>query len=169
MNTQELKTKTETTPQTHTDIIINRTFDIPLDTVWKAWTKAETLKKWWGPKNFICPAYYIDLNNGGKYLASMKDKKDGSIIWSTGNFIMISPERKLVMTDSFSDEKGNWVSASEYGMPGDWPRYLIINVEFKEVNNKTEMTLKHGPMPIETAEDCIQGWNESFDKLEEEV
>lgn len=169
METKRLMANTQSNTQTHTDIIIKRTFEIPVDTFWKAWTNAEILKKWWGPKNFTCPAYYIDFTIGGKYLAGMKDKKDGRTIWSTGNFIEIEPEQKLVMTDHFSDEKGKPVNAGEYGLPGKWPNYLVISLELKGDDGKTEMTLKQGPMPVETADDCIIGWQESFDKLEEEV
>jgi uncharacterized protein YndB with AHSA1/START domain len=32
------------------DIIIERTFDLPVTMIWKAWTDAESLKRWWGPK-----------------------------------------------------------------------------------------------------------------------
>lgn len=169
MNTQELKSQAASTTQTHTDIFIHRSFEIPLDTFWKAWTNAEMIKKWWGPRNFSCPAYHIDLRVGGKYLAGMKDKTKGKTVWSTGNYIVISPERKLVMTDSFSDEQGNWLSAAKYGLPGKWPKYLIISVEVKGNHAKTDMIFKQGPMPVETADDCIKGWQESFDKLEEEV
>ena len=34
------------------DFVISRTFDAPLDLVWKAWTEAEQLKKWFTPKGF---------------------------------------------------------------------------------------------------------------------
>ena len=30
-------------------ITIKRTFNLPLTTVWKAWTEPESFKKWWGP------------------------------------------------------------------------------------------------------------------------
>lgn len=32
--------------------VISREFDAPRDLVWKAWTEAERLKQWWGPKGF---------------------------------------------------------------------------------------------------------------------
>jgi hypothetical protein len=31
------------------------------------------------------------------------------------------------------------------------------------------MKLKHQVLPNEMREDCIKGWNESFDKLEENI
>ena len=51
---------------------------------------------------------------------------DGKEYWSTGTVKEFIPEKKLVVTDHFSDDKGNIKSASEYGMPGDWPKELLI-------------------------------------------
>ena len=42
-------------------------------------------------------------------LASMQDTK-GKKIWSTGTYQEIEPQNKIVVTDSFADEKGNIVS-----------------------------------------------------------
>lgn len=148
-------------------VSIQRTFDMPIDKVWNAWTTEEDLKKWWGPRNYTCPVCHIDFKVGGKYIASMKDKNKGDVIWSTGVYKEIIPQQKLVMTDSFSDSNGNVVSAYEAGMPGEWPRELMITVELKEENGKTLMALTQEPMPAEMYEDCISGWGECFDKMEE--
>jgi uncharacterized protein YndB with AHSA1/START domain len=73
-----------------------------------------------------------------------------------------------VVTDSFADEKGNVVPASEYGMPGDFPEEMLITVEFTEVDGKTKMTLRHEGLPAGEIQDgANQGWNESFDKMAE--
>jgi uncharacterized protein YndB with AHSA1/START domain len=79
------------------------------------------------------------------------------------------PERKLVITDHFSDEKGNIKPASEYGMPGNWPKELLISVYFEEADGATKLKLRHQGIPDEMREDCIKGWNESLDKLEENI
>ncbi len=34
--------------------------------VWKAWTTAEYVMKWWGPKGFTSPVCRIDLRTGGR-------------------------------------------------------------------------------------------------------
>ncbi len=100
------------------DIIITRMFDAPREIVWKAWTDPELTKRWWGPKNFTAPVIRIDLRVGGKYLNCMRGP-DGKDYWSTGIYREIVPRERLVMTDSFADEKGNVVPASYYGMTGD--------------------------------------------------
>ncbi len=111
-------------------LIITRTFDAPRDLVWKAWTDPEYYKKWWGPKYFTAPIGKLDLRVGGKYLSCMRGP-DGRDYWSTGVYREIIPLEKLVMTDSFADEKGNVVPASHYGMAGEFPLELLVTLTSK--------------------------------------
>ena len=150
------------------EIVINRVFNLPVSVVWLAWTDAEYFKKWWGPRSFTCPSSKMEAKVGGKYLNCMRGP-DGKEFWSTGVVKELIPERKLVVTDSFSDEKGNIKPASEYGMPGDWPKELLITVYLEEADGATKMKLRHQGIPAEMREDCIKGWNESLDKLEENI
>ena len=157
----EMKNKNELT--------ITRIFDAPRESVWKAWTSPEDLKKWWGPKYFTSPISTIDLRVGGKYLSCMRgpDNKD---YWSTGVYREIVPLERLVMTDSFADENGNVVPASHYGMAGDWPLELRVTVTFEELGNKTKMILQHEGIPEGIMQEMTQtGWSESFDKLAESI
>jgi uncharacterized protein YndB with AHSA1/START domain len=167
----ETKTKQDIKQQgsaLQNEIVINRVFNLPVSVVWLAWTDAEYFKKWWGPRGFTCPSSKMEAKVGGKYLNCMRGP-DGKEYWSTGVVKELIPERKLVVTDSFSDDKGNIKPASEYGMPGDWPKELLITVYLEEADGATKMKLKHQGIPNEMREDCIKGWNESFDKLEENI
>jgi uncharacterized protein YndB with AHSA1/START domain len=150
------------------EIVIDRVFAIPVAKVWRAWTDPESMKKWWGPNGFTCPTSTIDARQGGKYLNCMRSS-DGQDFWSTGFFKEFVPNKKLVLTDSFSDSKGNIISASELNMPGKWPLEMMIAVNFEEDNGQTKMRLRHKGIPSEMHDDCIKGWNESFDKLENNI
>ncbi len=161
-----MKTTDHKTPETsEKTIVISRIFTCSLEKVWKAWTEPENIKKWWGPKHYTCPHFSIDFKVGGKYLACMKDK-DHKEMWSTGIYKEIEDGRKIVFTDHFSDSKGNIISASEVGLPGNWPKELIITLEFDENYGKTDFTLIHEGIPAEMYDDCVKGWQETFDKLE---
>lgn len=126
------------------------------------------MKKWWGPKNFTCPYYSLDLKEGGKYLGCMRSA-EGDEYWSTGIYKEIVHQNKLVCTDSFSDEKGNIISASELGMPGDWTLELLVTVLFEDVQGKTKLTIKQVGIPSAMIDECIVGWQQSLDKLEETI
>lgn len=148
-----------------TDLIITRIYDAPREVVWKAWTDPETVKRWWGPKGFTAPVSKIDLRVGGTYLNCMRGP-EGRDYWSTGVYRELVPQERLVMTDSFADEKGNAVPASHYGFTGDWPLELLVTVSCEDVKGKTKMTLKHEGIPEGVVKAMTEaGWNESFDKL----
>ena len=150
-------------------LVITRVFDAPRELVWRAWTEPAHAMRWWGPKGFTAPVIKIDLRVGGKYLYCMRSP-DGKDYWSTGVYREIVPMERLVMTDSFADADGNVVPASHYGMPGDWPRELLVTVTFEDDGGKTKMTLQHVGLPEgEMSEQAGAGWNESFDKLAEEL
>lgn len=153
------------------ELVITRMFEAPREQVFKAWTDCSRLMRWWGPKGFTSPACKIDLREGGEYLNSMRSP-EGHEYWSKGKYYEIRAPEKLVMSDSFADEKGNIVPASHYGMGGDWPLEMIVTVTFEEEDGKTKLTLRHSGTDRINAtdrEDMRQGWSESFDKLDESL
>jgi uncharacterized protein YndB with AHSA1/START domain len=148
------------------ELIITRVFDAPRELVWQAWTEPEHFMRWWGPKEFTTPRCDIDLRVGGRFLYCMRSP-DGQDYWGTGVYREIVPPERIVVTDSFADEKGNVVPASHYGM-SDMPLEMLITVTFEDEGGKTKMTLRHAGMPEgENREGANAGWSESFDKLAE--
>ena len=164
----ETKTKKRDHTAVQNDIVILRVFKLPVSKVWKALTEPEYFKKWWGPQGFTCPSSSMEARKGGKYLNCMR-APDGKEYWSTGVVMEIIPEKKLVITDSFSDSKGNITSASEQGMPGEWPMELLITFELEEADGATKLKLTHEGVPAEMHDECVKGWNESLDKLEKNI
>ena len=151
------------------DLVIKRIFDAPCELVWRAWTEAEHVVKWWAPKDHTTPACKIDLRVGGKYLICMRSK-EGQDFWITGAYKEIIPNQKLVCSDCFSDEHGNVVPASHYGMQSDFPLEVEITLLLKDINGKTEITLIHKGLPAGSMKDMTGiGWNEMFDKLAESL
>jgi uncharacterized protein YndB with AHSA1/START domain len=157
------------------DLVITRVFNAPKEKVWQAWTDPELLKKWWGPRGFSCPVAEIDFRVGGKYLLCMRGAVLGQAEvdnWSTGTYKEIIPMEKIVVTDSFSDEKGNIVPASNYGLPESFPLESTVEITFEELDGKTKMSVHY--LSIEgiegkTLDDMTAGWNECLDKMEESL
>ncbi len=149
-------------------VTIQRVFNIPLNKVWQALTEAETFKKWWGPKDFTCSYSQMESRMGGRYLNCMRGP-DGKEYWSTGEVLEWTPMRRLVLSDHFSDKDGNITSASAHGLTGEWPEELIITFELEEAGGTTKLKLRHEGIPDEAHDQCKQGWNQCFDKLEENI
>lgn len=150
------------------ELIITRTFDAPRELVWRAWTVPEYTMRWWGPKDFTAPSCAIDLREGGRYLNCMRSP-EGLDFWSTGVYREVVAPERLVCSDSFADEQGNVVPATHYGMRKDFPLELNVTVILEEVDGKTRMTLRHEGFPPDMVEMCMEGWNQSFDKLAESL
>ena len=149
------------------ELFITRIFDAPRNHVWKAWTDPDLMKRWWGPKGFTSPYCEIDFRLGGKFLSSMRSP-EGKEYWSTGVYREIIPLEKIVCTDSFADEKGNVVPATQYGMSADIALEMLVTVTFDEHEGKTTLALQHVGIPAGTDRDgAYVGWNQSLDKLAE--
>ncbi len=50
------------------DLTVTRTFDVPVEQVWRAWTESEYVKQWWGPAGFTAPIAAMDVREGGASL-----------------------------------------------------------------------------------------------------
>ncbi len=153
------------------DLVIEKIFDAPVEKVWDAWTNPETLKKWWGPKDFTAPDVNVDFQVGGKYLLSMAGEVPGIgpvKAWSTGVYKEIIPMKKIVVTDSFSDENGNIVPATSVGLSEGWPMEIDITMLFEAQGDKTKFTLRYPALKSISEQDASNmdiGWNQSLDKL----
>ncbi|MDE1855645.1 MAG: SRPBCC domain-containing protein [Candidatus Micrarchaeota archaeon] len=157
------------------ELHIERTFDAPVVRIWRALTEPREVMKWWGPRGFSAPIVKMDFRVGGKYLYCMRASEEiakamgRQDFWSTGTYKEIVPMKKIVVVDSFSDEKGNVVSSAYYGMAG-MPMETISTITLEEKGGKTQLTLRYPGVPEgQMLEQAAQGWNESFDKLAESL
>ncbi|HEY6280288.1 MAG TPA: SRPBCC domain-containing protein [Burkholderiales bacterium] len=154
------------------EFVITRAFDAPRERVWKAWTEAERLKHWWGPKSFKVHTCKVDLRPGGVFHYGMR-APDGSDMW--GKFVyreIVAPER-LVFIVSFSDPKGGM---TRHPWSPNWPLETLSTVTFTEQGGKTKITVQwvpHSATELErkTFEDgrqgMQQGWTGTFDQFAE--
>ncbi len=86
-------------------IHITREFSADLELVWKAWTTAELLDQWWGPKPWRAETKTMDFREGGYWLYAMVSP-EGEKHWSKSNFLSIVKEKSFASKGGFSDENG---------------------------------------------------------------
>lgn len=146
-------------------LVIKRIFNHNAQRVFHAWTDADELMKWWGPRDFTSPVCRLDLRVGGEYHFCSRSPQ-GVDFWSRGVFREIVPPQRLVLADSFADEAGNVIAASSVGLPGGWPSTLLVTLTFEERPGQTIFTLEHQGLPSEMISSCRDGWNEALDKLQ---
>jgi len=144
-------------------VLIERTFNAPIDLVWKLWTDPDHFKNWYGPKGFSVPVAKIDLKVGGKRLVCMSSPDGSMIMWTTGKHKEIVPYTRLVYTESPGDEHGNVVSPSAAGMPDGYPAETEITVKLIDLGGNTKMTLTHAGIPAGSPGQ--RGWEQAFAKM----
>jgi len=146
---------------------ITRVLSAPRALVFKAWTEAERLMSWWGPKNFTVPYCKVDLRPGGVFHYCMRSP-EGKDYWGRGVYREVTEPERLVYNDSFSDEKGGAVAPEKYGMSPDWPAETLLTVTFEDRGIRTRMTINLGVSEeLAKKQKADQGWNQSLDRLEE--
>ena len=88
-------------------IHITREFAADLDLVWDAFTKAEMLDQWMGPKPWRVQTKEMDFREGGRWLYAMVSPENVVARWSLAEFVEILPKSSFTTKNSFSDENGN--------------------------------------------------------------
>jgi uncharacterized protein YndB with AHSA1/START domain len=89
-------------------IFITREFAADLDLVWDAFTKAEILDRWVGPKPMRVQTKEMDFRVGGRWLYTMITAENVPLDrCSQAEFIEIKPKTSFTTKNSFTDENGN--------------------------------------------------------------
>jgi uncharacterized protein YndB with AHSA1/START domain len=157
---------------TRQDFVITRIFDAPRPLVWNAWTDAERLAKWWGPKGCTLRVITLDMRPGGIFHYAM-EFQPGQAMY--GRFVygnIVAPET-FSFVSSFADEAGNVIRAP---FSATWPLEVRNTITLTDKGDRTELTLRGGPIDPTDAEyetflgmfaSMQQGWGGTFDKLDE--
>ena len=97
-------------------IFVTRTFDAPLEKVWKAWTNKEILEQWWAPKPWKAKTKSMNFATGGSWLYAMVGPANEEH-WSKAEYLSVVPLKSFHGKDCFCDKDGNPIS----GFPStDW-------------------------------------------------
>ncbi len=93
-------------------IYVTREFAADLDLVWDAFTKAEILDQWMGPKPWRVQTKEMDFREGGRWLYAMVSPDNVPVGWSLAEFIEIQPKSSFTTKNSFSDENGKPINTA---------------------------------------------------------
>jgi uncharacterized protein YndB with AHSA1/START domain len=151
------------------NVVVTRVFDEPVEQVWKAWSDAEQVKRWWGPTGFTCPVANMDFREGGASLVCMRAPKEfgGQDLYNTWTYLKIVPMQQIEFIQNFADKDGNKVAPADMGLPPEIPfdvRHVIL---FKTVGDKrTEMTVTEFGYPSDQIVEMSKaGMEQCLDKM----
>jgi uncharacterized protein YndB with AHSA1/START domain/uncharacterized damage-inducible protein DinB len=140
-------------PQISTRILeLNRTFAAPREKVFRAWTEAEELARWFSPTDdYTVVVPQLELHVGGTWRLEMHHK-GGAVHKLFGTYREISRPEKLAFT-------WRWESNAD-------SEETLVTVEFRSVGNSTEVALTHeGFASDEERGKHTHGWTGCFDRF----
>ena len=122
--------------------------------VFEAFSAADELAKWWGPKGFTVPSLEFEPRVGGSYRIEMQPA-EGDPFYITGEFREVDPPARLVYTFVYEDPDPDDVET-------------LAELSFRDLGESTEVVFTQGPFKTEARRELHRnGWTDSFDKLEQ--
>lgn len=143
-------------------VVIERVIDAPVELIWRMWVEPEHFAAWYGPDEVAIPVAKLDVRVGGTRFVCMEMPSPQGLVrmWFTGQYKEVVENRRLVYTESISDEHGNVADASA---PGSHATSTEVRVELEDLGGRTRMVLTHVGIPAGSP--GASGWAMAIDKL----
>lgn len=149
-------------------LIIERTFNAPIEKLWKAYANKDWFQKWWGPEGWETTVKEFNFSVGGKLHYGMKcvDKNQGEWFgqesWGVMQFEAIDEPHSFTAVDNFADAEGN--------INNEMPTQKF-KVEFVEADGKTTLisrSITDSPEQLESLikMGMVEGFSSQLNKLE---
>ena len=126
-------------------IHVRHTFAAPRESVFRAWTDPQVLKRWWCPPGWAPGEMAIDLRVGGAYRIGMRRLRSHSAVYVQGRFVEVDCPKRLVYT-------WRWQNAFEH-----MPETQVTVLFTEAASGGTEVVLKHENLPAIPV--CLRHWN----------
>jgi uncharacterized protein YndB with AHSA1/START domain len=140
---------------------LSRVLHARRETVFKAWSTADHVKRWFSPETFTVPDAEVQMHVGGRFDLCMRSPA-GEEHWIRGSFVEVTPHTRLVIDMQVTDS-------------AEKPLFrAYTEVDFSDALGGTQMdvvqtyTLVDPSMAWMTA-GAPEGWRTTLDKLEKEV
>jgi uncharacterized protein YndB with AHSA1/START domain len=154
--------------------VINRSFDAPIETLYKMWADPKHLARWLPPTGFTMEFIRAEIRPGGTSFYSMSNGA-GMKMYGRVSYQELTPPRRLVYTQQFCDEHEK---VTRHPMSPLWPETMLTRIDLEaEGPDQTRLTVTwevHGSAKPEEMDvfrkaraGMSQGWTGSLDKLED--
>lgn len=139
---------------------LSRVFAAPRTLVFKAWSSAAHLKRWFSPETCSVPEAEMDFRSGGVFNLCMK-LPDGTDHWMRGHFVEVTPTHRIAFRCDVSAAGKVQFSAH-------------TTVDFTDEHGGTRMSVHQVYDVYDPAFDDVvrmsnEGWRTTLDKLGAEV
>ncbi len=139
-------------PSINTTLEIKRTFAAKRERVFRAWTDARELSRWFAPSaDYSAVVPELELRVGGRYRVEMHHK-GGNVHSVSGAYTEIKPPERVAFTWQWDGDTN--------------PEASLVTVEFHDLGNSTEVAITHVRLPnLEERDKHAHGWNGCLERL----
>lgn len=135
-------------------LTLKRTFNVPVELVWEAWTQPEHVAQWWAPKGMKVKVVEHNFKVGGKWKYVMP-MPDGTEFTSDGIYTVIVELEKIFSSANFKPMTEGVEIQALFEGNGD-----KTNFTFNVVHATEEYCKQQEKMGF------YNGWGSAFDRLE---
>lgn len=132
---------------------IKKTFDVPIELVWEAWTQPEHISQWWGPKGMPVTIVEHSFKVGGKWKYVMP-MPNGSEFISEGEYVEIVKYKKIVTSANFRPMTEGVEIRALFEKNGDKTNFI-----FSVIHPTEEYKIQQEKMGF------YNGWGSTLDRL----
>jgi uncharacterized protein YndB with AHSA1/START domain len=142
---------------------VSRVFSTPRDIVFKAWSSADHIKRWFCPDGYSVPKATVEMRVGGRFDVCMRSP-EGLEHWTRGTFTEVLAPERLTIDHHVIDPCGGGPLFS-----------AVTEVKLSPVPDGTVMEVVQtytvaDPVRVEPMlKGAPEGWRQTLDKLEKEV
>jgi uncharacterized protein YndB with AHSA1/START domain len=142
---------------------VSRVFPAPRETVFKAWSSADHVKRWFCPSGYSVPEATVEMRVGGRFEVCMRSP-EGMEHWTKGTFTEVVAPERLTIDHHVIDPCGGgplFSAVTEVKLIAvhDGTRMEVVQTYTVADMTKVEPMLKGAP----------EGWRQTLDKLEAEI
>jgi uncharacterized protein YndB with AHSA1/START domain len=144
-------------PEAERTIRLQRTLPAAPAAVWRAWTTAEAVRRWWSPRHFTVAECEIEPVPGGA-LRIVMTEGDGTRHRSDGRFLTLRAPGELRFELAPLDDGGTPMFSAEHD----------VHLTPSGSGTRLAMTIRvtgHGPAAAPALAGMRIGWEQLLDKL----
>jgi uncharacterized protein YndB with AHSA1/START domain len=140
---------------------LSRIFHARRETVFKAWSSGDQVKRWFAPETFTVPDAKVEMHAGGVFDVCMRSPA-GEQHSIRGRFVEVTPHTRLVIDMHVAEGAGNQLFRA------------FTEVDFVDALGGTRMDVVQTYTLIDPSKAWMvagapDGWRTTLDKLEREV
>jgi len=144
-------------------VCVSRLFSAPRETVFKAWSSADHIKRWFCPNAYSVPEAKVEMRVGGAFEVCMRSP-EGVDHWTRGTFTEVAAPERLTIDHHVIDPCGGGplfsaVTRVKFSAASQGTLMEVVQTYSFPSSAQAEQMLKGAP----------EGWRQTLDKLEAEV